>query len=389
MQSRKIIIIFSMAGILAAGVIGMVFFAGLKKDPPRRPRVVPVRAVKTMTVAYRDIQSQVAGSGRLVSQSQVDVVSEVQGAILPGDIPLKKGQNFRAGAILFRVYDEQARYALLAAKSRFLNAVANLLPDFKVDYPDAYPLWASFLGTMDIKNDLPELPAIHSPKEKIFLSGRGLLSDYYSIKSEEIRLKKYTVTAPFSGAIMETILETGGTVNAGARVARIIRTDSMEVEVPLKIQDARWLLTGAEALLSDESGAAQWRGQVIRKAAFVDPANQSVSVFVAVNPNNETPLLSGVYLRVLFPGIKVENTMEIPRNAVFNTDEVFILTAGKLAKRTISIHKMDEKTLCFSGLETGTEVVTEPLVNASENQAAQSISAHQTQTAAPASQPGK
>jgi len=59
--------------------------------------------------------------------------------------------------------------------------------------------------------------------------------------------------------------------------------------------------------------------------------------------------------------------MEIPRNAVFNTNEVFTVEDGKLMKHTITISKINEKTLIFTGLEEGIELVVEPLVNALEN----------------------
>ena len=59
--------------------------------------------------------------------------------------------------------------------------------------------------------------------------------------------------------------------------------------------------------------------------------------------------------------------MEMPRNAVFNNNEVFAVVEGKLVKRTIHIHKINETTLLFSGLDEGMELVVEPLVNVLEN----------------------
>ncbi|MCP5052422.1 MAG: efflux transporter periplasmic adaptor subunit, partial [bacterium] len=42
-------------------------------------------------------------------------------------------------------------------------------------------------------------------------------------------------------------------------------------------------------------------------------------------------------------------------------------------KREVKIHKLDEKTLIFSGLEEGLDLVVEPLFNASENAKAEII----------------
>jgi hypothetical protein len=58
--------------------------------------------------------------------------------------------------------------------------------------------------------------------------------------------------------------------------------------------------------------------------------------------------------------------MEVPRNVVFNTNEVFIVENNRLSKKTINIIKLNEKTLIFNGLEEGDILVTQPLVNVQE-----------------------
>lgn len=353
--------------IVAVSYGMMKFLASLKKEPPRRPQQEIKRYVKTEKVAYGDIESQVTGWGRLASKQMVDAITEVQGKILTGDVPLKKGQPFNKGDLLFRVYDKEARLGLLARKSRFLNAIANLLPDFKVDYPDSYPKWTKFLASIDIEKELPKLPEISSDQEKIFLAGRNTLSDYYSIKSEEIRLKKYNIYAPFTGTYTEVMLEAGSVANPGSRVGRIIRTDKMELEVPIEPHNAEWVKPGNGVKVSNKDGSREWSGRVVRKGRFINTGNQSISVFVELTSTRDNPLYSGLYLKAVFPGVMVANAMQIPRNAVFNTNEVYVVNGGHLSKREIKIHKIDEKNLTFSGLEPGTHVVVEPLVSAAEN----------------------
>ena len=59
--------------------------------------------------------------------------------------------------------------------------------------------------------------------------------------------------------------------------------------------------------------------------------------------------------------------MEIPRKAVFNQNEVFIVQDGLLGRREIMIEKINKDKIYFSGLEIGVDIVAEPLINASEN----------------------
>ena len=226
----------------------------------------------------------------------------------------------------------------------------------------------NFFNKIDINKDLPELPKIDSEQEKIFVASRSILSEYFSLKSDEINLKKYIIRAPFNGSFIDVSMEVGAIANPGAVLAKIIRTDKLEVEVPVKSKDAKWIELGDAAVVMTENGAEQWQGKVIRKSDFVSPETQSISIYIGLTSvKNMPPLYTGEYLKAVFPGREIESVMEMPRNAVYNSNEVFIVVDGKLAKRNINIKKINEKTLLFSGLEEGTELVVEPLVNVMEN----------------------
>ena len=378
MKNRKLIIGFSILGIIVLAIIVMNVLSGFRTEPPKMPPKEIKRYVKAQKVAYGDIESKVAGSGRLSSMREVDVIAEVQGKILAGNVPLKKGQSFKKGDLLFRIYDQEARFGLLARKSRFLNAIANLLPDFKVDFPNSYKKWTDFLGSINIEQGLPPLPKINAAKEKIFLAGRNILSDYYGIKGEEVRLKKYKIYAPFAGTYTDVFLEVGSIANPGSRIGEIIHTEQLELEVPIEVHNADWIKFKDPVYVSTEDGSREWSGKVVRKADFVDARTQSVSVFVGLESTPGNPLYPGMYLKAVFPGIIVRNAMQMPRNAVFNTNEVFVVKDGRLAKEQISIYKVDEKTLIFSGLEEGMDLVVEPLVNATEDSKVEIIGANDT-----------
>ena len=123
-------------------------------------------------VQYTTQNSTLEATGRILSQQSVELIAEVQGKLLPGDVPLKAGQEFRAGDVLARIYDRDTRFALQARKSAYLNALANILPDLKMDYPEAYTAWVDFFNTIDLENPLPPFPEVNAPL-KIFLSSRA------------------------------------------------------------------------------------------------------------------------------------------------------------------------------------------------------------------------
>jgi hypothetical protein len=105
---------------------------------------------------------------------------------------------------------------------------------------------------------------------------------------------------------------------------------------------------------------------VIRKSQFIDPNTQGQSIFVLLKNQKSPTLLAGEYYNAEFPGHPVEGVMEVPRNIVFNTNEVFVIVESRLEKRKINIIKENEKTLIFNGLEEGEILVMQPLINVLE-----------------------
>ena len=210
------------------------------------------------------------------------------------------------------------------------------------------------------------MPEISSTQEKVFLATKNILGKYYVIKSNESKLKKYSIYAPFDGAITQANIEVGAIANIGASIGKIINTSKLEIEVPLEVSDAKWVKVRDNVAIKDEEGTHEWRGQVIRKAENINEQTQSISVYVSLENNNSKPVYTGQYLKVNFAGIPLKNVMEIPRNAVFNSNEVYTVEDSLLTKEEINIVKIGEKTLYFNGLDENIELVVEPLINAAE-----------------------
>ena len=366
MKTRQLIILGVGILIVAGSFLIMMALETFREDPVSNPPEDPVRAVQAQAVEYGDVTIAFEAAGRLGSHQYVDLITEVQGEILQGAVSLKKGETFKKGQLLVRIFDDEAEYNLKASRARFLNLIANALPDFRIDYPDKYDAMLAFFESIDIEKPLPELPEIKSLQVKTFLSSRNILNEYYSIKSAEVRFNKFNLYAPFDGTIIEAYLEVGSIANPGTRIARLISTEQLELEVPVEINDAKWVRIGDEVDVLSEDRTTRWPGKVIRKADFVDPNTQSVSVFISLYSSKDQPLYEGQYLRALFSGRMINSAMEIPRNAVFNSNQVFTVKDGKLNKKVIDIHKINNETLVFSGLKEGTILVTEPLVNARE-----------------------
>lgn len=360
-------IIVALIILLGGSAALSLLFVSLKPEPPRRPDSELKRFVKTSTVEYRDLESPVTALGRVVAGNEVLLVSEAAGKIEKGAVDLKKGSSFKKGQLLAFIYKDEVELALKAKKSSFLNTLTNLLPDLKVDFPDQYEQFLDFFNNVDLNKEIPALPSAKSEKLKIFLASRNILSDYYGIKQDEKKLSRHSMYAPFNGTFTQVNAEVGAYVNAGGQIAKMISTDLLEIEVPVENLHSKWIKIGDKVKVFSKNRETVMTGSVVRKANFVDMDTQSRSIFVNVPRSAENELLAGEYKYVEFSGQIIPSVMEIPRTAVFNSNEVFIVKDGKLKKQEIDIVKVNETNLIFKGLETGSKVVVEPLINVKEN----------------------
>jgi membrane fusion protein (multidrug efflux system) len=363
---RRIVIVVSVIFIVGLAYGLMRFLIAQKEPPPVRMSFEARRFVKVDPVQYTNIPSRVTGPGRLASVAEIDIVSEASGKIEPGAVALKKGASFSKGDVLFVIYPDEAVLTLKARKSQYQNTLASILPDLVIDFPDHEKGFYEFFSSIQVDKPLPDLPEISDDKLKIFLASRNVISEYYRIQSDELQLNRRKVKAPFNGTYKEVYMEIGAYTNMGGRVARAIRTDEMELEVPLDRTDASWINLGDPVSVHSENRGLTWEGKVIRKSQYVDENTQSQEIFVYIPYNRQQPLLAGEYLDATFPVRPINNVMEIPRNSVFNTNEVFIVREGRLAKRQINVVKVNERTLIFNGLAKGDSVVVQQLINVSE-----------------------
>lgn len=362
MNKRKIIV-----GLIGIVIVAVAFylsgvFASMA-EPPKKTVAPPAKKfVKTAPVVYDNVKTEIIAYGRVRTAQSLDMIAEISGRMMQGAVPLKEGQRFSKGTLLFKIDDEEARLTLQSQKSIFLRDLASILPDLKIDFADSYEKWSAYFQRIEIDKDLPELPDYSSEKEKTFLATRNILSSYYTIKSQESRLKKYRFYAPFGGSIYTVNLQSGSFVNPGNVIGRLIRSDELELKVDVDAREIGWIEKGSETMIYAENGDS-WVGTVTRVGEFVNQNTQSIDVFISIKENGK-PIYDGQFLKSVIPSRNIPNSMLIPRSAIFNQNEVFVVNDTLLEVRKITLHKINEETAVMSGLNPGEDMVTEPLVNA-------------------------
>lgn len=366
-MKRKLIILLSTVGIIALSVMLAIFFAGQKEAPKDQKPTLAKKIVETKKVVYENLKTNVVTYGRVETAQSLDLLSEVSGRMFEGRARLKAGEKFSKGKLLFYIDDEEASLNLKSQKSNFLRDLAGILPDLKVDYGESFQAWQQYFSSLDLDGRFPELPKSVSEKEKTFLATKGIYSSYYSIKSAEVRLSKHKYFAPFSGSITEVMMESGSFVNSGTKIGRVIREGLHELKVSVETKDIAWIQRNAPVKIYSEESQRYWEGEVVRISDYVNQNTQSVDVFVAIQSNGDK-IFDGQFFQAVIPARTVKDGMIMPRNAIYNGDEVFVVENDTLLSvRKINILRLAEENAIFNGLDANEDLVVMPLIGAYNN----------------------
>lgn len=362
MNKRLIIGAIGMTAVLGFGFILKSYFAAQKKDPPKKQLEAISKFVKTQKVAYQEVNAQIEAFGRVVTSQPLDITAEASGRIKEASVPLKEGQKFNSGVVIFKIDDGEQKLSLQALKSTFMKDIAVILPELKTDYPESFATWQSYFQQIELNKNLPEMPTHRSEKEKTFLATKNIYTNYFNIKSREANLEKFTSTAPFAGSIAEVYLQAGSVANVGTKIAKLVRTDRLELVVPIDVSQIRFVKIGATVNISSEDNEMKWTGTVSRVGEIVSQQTQSLDVFITLTPN-ENPIYDGMYLKASMGGVNFAKAMSMPRNAIVNNNQVFILENDSILRiSTINILKINKEMVLFSGIDEGTELVIEPVL---------------------------
>ena len=319
--------------------------------------------VNIKKIVNSDIISEITSSGRVLSLNNITITSEVNGK-LEGNYSIKKGVKFKKGDVLFRIKNTEMKLLVDAKKSNFMNLISSNLADIKMDFPEEYEKWNTFFGSITLDNKMLSFPTTNSSKEKNFISSRRILSEYLSLKSDEEKLRKYTVLAPFNGVISKSYTDISANVNVGSPIIDIIRNGKMEVELTVNTSEIDLISIGNKVILLE--GDNTFEGNITRKGGFVNENTQNISVFVEVS-SKSVYLYNGMYLEAIIETKLNKSVSTLPRRSLISENEVFIVNElNKLEKKTVNIISEQGTQVIIDNLEENTNVVIEPLINTKE-----------------------
>lgn len=357
---RKLIL--AIAGI--ALILASVFFAKNLIDNKNKVRPVPQKVVKSVfveTVTNTTVPIIIPSNGNLTAKRRLELYSEVQGIFNPSGKLFRPGQKYKKGETFIDINSDEYTASVQSAKSNLYNSIASIMPDLRLDFPEIYKKWQNYLTNFDMDASTPKLPKMTSEKENFFIIGRGIVSNYYNVKNLEQRLSKYYITAPFDGILTEALVTEGSLIRNGQKLGEFIDPTIYEMEVAISKSFANLLKIGEDVRLNNLEGTESYQGKVSRINGSIDPTTQTIRAFIEVKDKN---LKEGMYLEARLDARKEKNAIEIDRNLLLDTNEIYIVKDGSLKAIPVKPVFFSDTKVVLKGVPDGSVILSKPVPGA-------------------------
>ena len=352
---KSISIILGLALLGAAFFLAKYFIDNKFKPKPKFDKIV--KTVFADTVKNKEIPIIITTSGNVSAKYRIELFSEVQGVLQPSKKEFKAGTQYTKGQAILRLNSEEFYANLKSQKSNYYNSIAAIMPDIRLDYPNEYNKWLSYLNSLDISKPTPQLPQFNSDQEKFFISGRGINTSFYNLKNLEVRLAKFSITAPFNGVVTEALVTPGSLVRAGQKLGEFIDVGIYELEVSVNSEYADLLKIGNKVKLYNYEKTQEFIGEVIRVNGRVDTATQTIKVYIEIKDDN---LKEGMYLEAHLKAKNESNAIEISRKLLIDNKQLFVVRDTILELVEVNPVYFSAEKAVISGLKDGTIILSKP-----------------------------
>ena len=331
----------SAVGIVILGILIMSVLGSTEKESNKREVEPEVRLVKTESVLFGDLVLEIEGNGVIESQKTLQVICQAPGEVMFAKNDLKDGTFIKKGELVVQIDSREVENRLYTLRSEFVNSVALVLPEIKIEDEKSYRKWHKYFSKLDIHQPIPKLPEISNPQEKTKLSTRGIYSKYYAVNNQEILLSKHRIVAPFTGYIKSNGIIKGSYISTGQHLLTLSDARNVEIAVPLLIDEINLINFSSPPvakIFTDKNKEEVLFGKIYRKESLLNRNSQTLNVYVSFQNNKlNSSYLPGNYVSVKIDGMKMKDVAKIPRYLVDNENHVYTMEDEKLARREVEV----------------------------------------------------
>lgn len=205
-------------------------------------------------------------------------------------------------------------------------------------------------------------------------SQTAILMEETRLEQAKLNLQRTRIQALFAGRIRSKLVNLGQFVSPGTPLAKTYAIDYAEIRLPLNNQQLEFvdipeeyrnhadLQKGPNVVVTARVGQKQyqWQGNIVRSEGIIDSTSRQVFVIAKIDDpysrrNESTPPLKiGQFVTAEIQGKQLQNTIVIPRSAIYQGNEVVIIEKDKLRRKAVDVFWSDsQQAVIRSGLKPG------------------------------------
>lgn len=356
------------------------------KSAPSDARDTVVR-VATFAASEQPISRFLRVTGTLVAQEEAEVAAEIQGRVIA--TPVERGTRVTEGAALIRIAQAEASAQAAEAEANAAQIEGRLgIANGSTFEVERVPEVANAKATLDLaqgdftrarllyeqqllsRAEFDQRSAQAEISRRQYDSARNsAVQQYQALLAARARvtlarkaLADTVVRAPFTGVVGQRLVSVGDYVTRGTKVASVLRTNPLRVELAVPEQYSAEVAIGrAVSLEVDASPGKRFTGHV----RYVSPALQTDSrslIVEAVVPNEDGILKPGSFATAQIEQGSQSPGVLVPAAAVrtvAGTARVFVASEGHVEERIVTVgQSVGDLVEITTGLKKGERVAT-------------------------------
>lgn len=367
-------IVIPLVLIFLTSIVVYYFLTNKPDTPTRRSNLTPPLTVSVQDISAQEFQVNVQSYGNISPRTQSFLVAQVSGVVTHVGENLREGSFFEKGDILLKV-DDRDYLADIKISEANLAEAKQALSEERAAARQAEDDWKR-LGNTEPANDLvlrkPQLQAARA----------RLASAEAALSKAQLGLDRTQVVAPFSGRVLNKMIDLGQVTNSNAQVAEVYATDYVEMRLPIRDADLKFVNlpeayrgvgerkvdTRVKIYSSLADNDTPWIGQVVRTESAIDTDSRQLHVVAQIDdPYGEaavgrTPLKIGEYVTAEIEGKNIPDAIVIPSATIYQDTYVYVVKQGVIERRDIDvIWRNKTEALIGEGLVNGDRLVTTTL----------------------------
>ncbi len=323
-------------------IICLAPFSCKRRQKDNNPGKLDQALINVLAVhpQVRGMEAVIEVHGNLAPSEEVDVVAETSGTVV--EVLVKEGDRVRAGELLARLDDKEARLSLDQAETTF------------------EVMESDYLRTRELYSDGM---ASRSDFEKVKRSFQDAKSN---LEMTRLRLKDTVIKSPIAGLLVERNIEPYQRVGAMESLFKVADVSAFRIPVTVTEAEVAKIRTGQKVRIrvdavSDNPGSYPFQGDVERIKPMVNPNTGTVELEVLM-PAGHPGLRLGMFARLMIVTDVHEDAVVVPRRALVadQTDQVWVVEGDRAGLVEVKTGLRDEKGVeVLEGVSKDDLVITE------------------------------